>query len=276
MVGIIGNQMANAIIPFPGGRAEAEKDIADVRNIESTFPRSLIPFGPALFRPPFDVITELTHNLHKYRGDREHKITTYGIPASVEGTIERIASRVLSPNAISPMHALICCASNGIQTLQKDPYIQEVINIRKSFNRFDNQSGVEYDEILSWFNAFRVNLPEISSKSQSSICVPEWLKGSITGLSKQLGVSAWTLLTFSAMLTLITQPGKVILDDHRKVMKESIDRFFLRIRLRRKIGRALLEIIDPRDDDDDNGTERTKEDGINQLSLDLPRSSDTK
>lgn len=210
----------------------------------SQFNRSLVPIGPGQISASFDVIAELQSSTrdHYANVDRTSLITIYEMPLAIEVSLDRLRERI-TPSKPSFDVSISCCAANGISALAKDPNIRELLLLRRRLNLLeDDADATHVEEVLLWLNKCDILLPE-SKKRKSTIFMPDWLKTSVAGLAKPLGVSGWTLFLLSVMTTLITQ--RPTLSEHREVMRKTVNKFHRRTELRRKIGAVLLETIDP-------------------------------
>lgn len=228
------------VVSFPGSQLQSS---------DNTVRRTLVPIGPSLFTPPFDVISELTNSREKYQiHNREHQLTLYAMPQPIVISLELLRGRAKAPfpgfNA-----ALVCCGVNGISILQENADIQELIQLRSQFTLLDQPDAQYFEEVRNWFIAFDITLPE-SKRSKTNAILPEWLKGAVSGLSAGLGVSSWSLLLLATMVTLITQ--NKIIDEHRGIMKTCVNNFYKKVEFRRRIAGAMLEIISDKPNNPNN------------------------
>jgi len=238
----------STVIPWPGTSTSPSYE----------FNRALVPIGPGALSNVFDVLVELQpSNRERYANpERTSYITIYAMPISVALTLERLRERVTSTSKPGLEVSLACCAANGIVALEKDANLQELSLQRRRIFQIENPDAAFLEEARNWCDKCDIRLPE-SDKAKLNVYMPDWLKMSVHGLAKQIGVAGWPLLILAVMTTLVTQ--RKTLDEHREIMRKSLNKFHRRMELRREIGKALIQFIDTDPPERDEKSEEESE-----------------
>lgn len=230
------------VFTFPSKPRRARRSTSSATPLSEYTPQLDLPGTE-----PFDVIAQLTHDREKYQIADEKdgvNVTIYSLPESVYISIERLRARVVRSSKVSFSVIMTCCASHGINVLNQNTDIKELIEIKQDLWGCDNVTEIQdVEELTGWISTFSVGIPESSTYKGRKFClvVPKWLKGAISGLSGELGVKDYILFIFAVMITLIQQND--ILDGHREQMRDSVESFLRRVALRKRITDLLLEII---------------------------------
>ena len=221
-------------------------------------PQSLVPISAIPFTPPFDVIHELSTRRPRYLAtDRENKISLDFYPPLMRISIDTIRARVRD-SAPGAGISLVCCATNGLDMLSRDPAFRDMIRYRKKLDLLTGDNPTTPDVIVetvtSWFDEFNIQLPE-GPRHKFSVLLPLQLKIDLNLIAQALArkFPQYQLFYFSVMMTLVTQPN--ILDEHRKIMRSCIDRVFKLMQFRQHVAKSMLLFIDPKlviDDEPDD------------------------
>jgi uncharacterized membrane protein len=122
--------------------------------------------------------------------------------------------------------------------------VKIIRKLRKQLHLDDKSSAWQIDEIASWFRNFQLSIPDPSASGIKSlnILIPEHLKKELTSFSSDLGVSFSTIATLALMATLHIQPAT--LREHQEIIAVALEFFLKRVKFRRKVSEALLEVLD--------------------------------
>jgi hypothetical protein len=196
---------------------------------------------------PNDLIWELTEHADRYTGDQH--ITLYAVPSMIRTCIDRIRVRVIrgahKPSVSLALSAAIGC---GIEDLLASDDVQALLHLKNRVDLLgeDGSPGAQYlNEVSGVLRHFPLSITDTSmaSERKTHLMMSQGIKLIVGNLANDLGTSFSSLCVLAAMIALADQP--CTLSTHREALMNTVEDFYLRVRVRRRLVEALVETLGP-------------------------------
>jgi hypothetical protein len=192
--------------------------------------------------PSFDVLSELAQNRDLYSGGDWSALCAF--PSALRAAVDRLRARVSGSSKPGISTVLSCCIANGVQTIADHPDVQLLIETKGELDMADNTANATMvEEISGWFTSFPLGVgnPSLGSVRRLNLTIPDEVRKQAHELAGNIGASFSSLCTLAVVVTLATQQAMIV--SHGKDMARMVDTFFTRVKVRRVVAEALLEML---------------------------------
>lgn len=215
-----------------------------IRRSSSRF-RSSPSSSPDTFSTPFDLLQELSTNREEYASD-EVQLTAYKFPGSLLMVIDQTRQQVpLTSTSSRPGRnpTINACLSHGVGILSQHKDIKAIFKLRSQLlEMLNGPNGRSKDvqlakEIWNIFERF-LWVGHDSETRKQGLHLPEKLKQAVFAVKSDLGLSLDSIVILCIQLALHDQEW--IHPEQQEEMKQSCDKFFRMMRVRRRMFEVLL------------------------------------
>jgi len=206
---------------------------------------------PESFSSQFDLIQELAVNREEYVSD-EVQCTIRRFSSDLSLLIDQCREQV--PMGIGNYSrpgknaTIVCCISNGLNTLSKNEDIKELIRLkRKLVSILDpdkNQDAALVKSLWDIFSKFQVDslMGSLSHSDRQGLYLSTRLKQTIYSTVSELGINFDSLSSVCIQITLCEQDW--VLPEMREGMEKCVNQFLRLGKTRRRIFEILLGELD--------------------------------